>query len=68
MSKSYYKVVEDFQVKDARILVLDRDYEYDGGSKLKIRGKIYQFIPNSVRRWIVIKSNESFAGEKIEFV
>lgn len=48
MSKDYYKVVEDFQVKDARILVLDRDYEYDGGSKLKIRGKIYKFIPNSV--------------------
>ena len=68
MSKGYYKVVEDFQVKDARILVLDRDYEYDGGSKLKIRGKISKFIPNSVRRWIVIKSNESFAGEKIEFV
>ena len=68
MSKGYYKVVEDFQVKDARILVLDRDYEYDGGSKLKIRAKIYKFIPNSVRRWIVIKSNESFAGEKIEFV
>lgn len=68
MSKNTYKVVDDFQVKDARVLVLNKDYEYDGGSHLKLRGKVYNFIPNSVRRWLIIKSNESFIGENIEFV
>lgn len=68
MSKNNYKIIKDFQVKDYRVLVLNRDYEYDGGSRLKIRGKVYNFIPNSVRRWLIIKSNESFVGENIEFV
>ena len=68
MSKNNYKIIKDFQAKDYRVLVLNRDYEYDGGSRLKIRGKVYNFIPNSVRRWLIIKSNESFIGENIEFV
>lgn len=68
MSKNNYKIIKDFQVKDYRVLVLNRDYEYDGGSRLKVRGKVYNFIPNSVRRWLIIKSNESFVGENIEFV
>lgn len=63
-----YTVVRDFQVKDRRVLVLDRAYECGNHSKLVSDGVEYIFTLNSIDNWVIIKSSQSFVGKKISFV
>lgn len=68
-----YKIIEDFQAGDteARVLVLDRDYEFLPPAKKGlaiIDGREYPFSLNSIKCWAIIKSRDSFRGKTVEFV
>ena len=63
-----YVIVDDFQVRQMRVLVLDSDYEFGGFNRVLIDGRNYSFTPNSVMNWIVIKSMDNFKGKKAKFV
>lgn len=43
-----YKIIDDFQVRNVRGLVLDRDYEL-GNTKLTIDGEEYYYAINSIK-------------------
>lgn len=67
-----YKIVDDFPVpqKEGRVLVLDREYEFVPGllkNVAVIDGKEYSYSLNSIRRWVIIKSRESFRGKTVTF-
>ena len=69
MSKSEYKIIDDFQVKNVRVLVLDSNYEFNGRfPKAIVESKLYSYTLNSVPNWILIKSTDSFKGKSIKFV
>ena len=63
-----YVIVDDFQVKQMRMLVLDGDYEFGGFNRVQIDGRNYSFAPNSVMNWVVIKSTDNFKGKMAKFV
>ncbi len=68
MGKSEYLIVDDFQVKNVRVLVLDSNYEFGGRfAKAIINGKAYSYTLNSVKNWILIESAESFKNKRIKF-
>lgn len=67
MAKSSYQIVNDFQVADYRVLELDTDYEFGHFAKAVIDGEEYSYTLNSVRNWVVIRSNESFSGRTVIF-
>ena len=67
-----YRIVDDFQVPqtEGRVLVLDREYEFVPGllkNVAVIDGKEYPYNLNSIRRWVIIKSRESFKGKTVTF-
>lgn len=64
-----YTVIEDFQVKNSRVLSLDKSCIEDVYTKeAYIDGRKYKHIPNSVKQWIIIPgSHESFAGKTVVF-
>ena len=67
-----YRIVDDFQVPqtEGRVLVLDREYEFVPGllkNVAVIDGKEYSYNLNSIRRWVIIKSRESFKGKTVTF-
>ena len=66
---SEYKVIDDFQVKDSRILGLDRAIEAESYMKeVYIDGKRYEHQLNSVQRWIVLPGvHDSFIGKTVIF-
>lgn len=61
-----YKIVDDFQVRRMRVLVLDREYKV-GNTKLTIDGEEYRYMLNSVKDWIIIESSKSFKGKTAVF-
>ena len=61
-----YKIVDDFQVRRMRDLVLDREYKV-GNTKLTIDGEEYRYMLNSVKDWIIIESSKSFKGKTAIF-
>ena len=63
-----YVIVDDFQVRQMRVLVLDSDYEFGGFNRVLIDEQDYSFAPNSVMNWIVIKSTDNFKGKTAKFV
>lgn len=63
---STYKIIDDFQVRNVRVLVLDRDYEL-GNTKLTIDGEEYYYAINSIKNWIIIESTKSFKGKTAVF-
>lgn len=70
--KREYRIVDDFQVPqtEGRVLVLDREYEFVPGllkNVAVIDGKEYSYNLNSIRRWVIIKSRESFKGKTVTF-
>ena len=67
MPKNEYLIVDDFQVKDIRVLELDSDYEYGRYKKAVIDGQSYDFQLNSIRKWVTIKSFEQMKGKTIRF-
>lgn len=70
-TNNIYIIKNDFQVPgtDSRILELDRDYKFYtlANDIVEIDGKQYSYILNSIRNWIVIKSNKSLKGKKAIF-
>ena len=67
-----YRIVDDFQVPqtEGKVLVLDREYEFVPGllkNVAVIDGKEYPYNLNSIRRWVIIKSRESFKGKTVTF-
>lgn len=70
--RTTYKIIDDFQAgpTDIRVLVLDRDFEFSpptGKDVAIIDGKEYEYHLNSIRRWVTIKSHDSFKGKTVEF-
>ena len=63
-----YRIIEDFQVINMRVLVLNRDYEFGGFNRVLIDGKSYPFSLNSIRNWVSIKSEGNFVGKEVEFI
>ena len=64
-----YQVVDDFQIKQMRVLVLDRDFNFEGKqNKAVIDGEFFSYVPNSVRKWITIESEKKFKGKVITFI
>lgn len=61
-----YKIIDDFQARNKRVLVLDRDYEV-GNTKLTIDGEEYRYTLNSIDNWIIIESTKSFKGKTAVF-
>ena len=66
---SEYKVVDDFQVKDVRVLSLDRPCGEDVYTKdMYIEGKKYKHLPNSIQQWVLLPGeHESFVGQTVVF-
>ena len=61
-----YKIVDDFQARNMRVLVLDRGYKV-GNTKLTIDGEEYRYMLNSIKNWIIIESTKSFKGKTAVF-
>ena len=61
-----YEIIDDFQARGSRVLVLDRNYD-PRIDKLTIDGEEYRYLTNSVRSWIIIKSTKSFKGKTAVF-
>ena len=68
MNKHEYMITDDFQIKDTRVLGLDRDFDSLQFNKAMIDGKLFDYLINSVKSWILIKSRDSFKGKKVTFV
>ena len=68
MNKHEYLVTDDFQVKNLRVLGLDRNFDSWKFDKAVIDDKIFDYMPNSVKSFIAIKSHECFKGKKVSFV
>ena len=63
MNKGEYLIMDDFQVGEIRVLVLDRNFEFEGTKeKVIIDGETFSYVPNSVRKWITLKSTKEFKG------
>lgn len=61
-----YEIIDDFQARNKRVLVLDRDYEV-GNTKLTIDGEEYYYALNSIDNWIIIESTKTFKGKTAVF-
>ena len=61
-----YEIVDDFQARNMRVLVLDREYKV-GNTKLTIDGEEYRYILNSIKNWSIIESTKSFKGKTAVF-
>ncbi|MBR0288803.1 MAG: hypothetical protein IJQ82_07475 [Selenomonadaceae bacterium] len=68
MVKNGYRVIDDFQVQQMRVLVLDSDYEFGKFNKVLIEGRSYSFAPNSIKNWVNIRSKETFKGKTVKFI
>ena len=69
MMSEKYKIIDDFQVKNFRVLVLDRDFNLGRrhSSLVSINGKSFPYQLNSIRKWVVIKATGSFKGMVASF-
>ncbi len=69
MMSEKYKIIDDFHVKNIRVLVLDRDFNLGRrhSSLVSINGKSYPYQLNSIRKWVVIKATGSFKGMVASF-
>lgn len=61
-----YEIIDDFQARNMRVLVLDREYEF-GNTKLTIDGEEYRYTLNSIKNWVIIKSTKTFKGKTAVF-
>ena len=65
-----YIIVDDFSVKTARVLVLDRNYEIGDYKRAEIDGKSYEYIVNYGFRTIILPNmaKRCFKGKMIKFI
>lgn len=66
-----YEIVDSFQIKNQRILVLNREYDSFAPEKKErvlIDGKEYVYRLSSIKTWIAIESNENFKGKQAQFI
>lgn len=65
-----YTVVDEFPVKDQKVLVLNEDRKSDdyNTSKITIDGELLDYSLTHVMRWIMVKTDRKFVGKELEFV
>lgn len=63
-----YKIIDDFQVGEYRVLQLDRSFNSFYAKSVIIDGQTYEYTINSVKSWVVIKSSDVFNGKIAVFV
>ena len=63
-----YQVVSDFQAGSARVLILDRSHVLSRQTRIRIDGVDYPYAINAVENWVIIQSDQSFAGKTAQFV
>ena len=70
--KKIYKILHDFQVKQAHVLQLDSDFDFGFFNFAVVEGMAYKFTLNSIRSWVVLFNAEfaedSLKGKTVEFV
>lgn len=62
-----YKVVDTFVVRDAKILVLDRPWEFGYVDKMEavVEGKIYPFTLTHHEYWIIVRTTDDLKGKDV---
>ena len=63
-----YLVKDEFEVKDGKVIVLDKPYEFGNYHKAVVDEREYEYFLNSIPTWIAIKSRDSFLGKTVSFV
>ncbi len=65
-----YTVVDEFVVKDSKILVLDSDRAFEdyNTSKIEVDGKPYKYGLTHNARWIIVKTDTELIGKELYFV
>lgn len=65
-----YIVVDEFEVKNRKIIVLDKDRSFKdfNTSKINIDGKSYEYGLTHDRRWISVKTDMKLVGKELIFV
>lgn len=66
-----YEITDCLRVpntEDFTILVIDRDYEIEGTGFLLIDGERFSYMPNSVKRWLIIHTKKDFKGKTVTVI
>lgn len=65
-----YTVVDEFKVKDNKILVLDKDRSFQdfNTSKIVIDGESYSYGLTHNRRWITASLDKELRGKELTFM
>lgn len=65
-----YTIVDEFPVKDQKVLVLNEDRKSDdyNTSKITIDGELLDYSLTHIMRWIMVKTDRKFVGKELEFV
>lgn len=68
--KNKYKIKDEFEVKDSKVLVLDKPRNIDDydTSNIDVDGKKYHYSLTHNEEWIIVKTKSSFIGKEIVFV
>lgn len=65
-----YKIKDEFEVKDSKVLVLDKPRSIDDfdTSYIEVDGKKYHYSLTHNEEWITVNTKSSFIGKEIVFV
>ena len=66
--KNKYLVIDEFEIRDNKVLVLNEECHSTKGNGLFVDGETFKFALNSVRNWVVVNSKKSFKGKEIQFI
>lgn len=68
MKNNKYRIVDSFCLKGYQVLTLDRDFDSITTSSVLVDGKRYNYALNSVKRWVIIHTENRIQNKDIEFV
>lgn len=65
--KKQYTVVEEFTVKDAKVIVLNEERGFSNEKNLhfSVDGIEYPYSLTHNNRWLIVKSDDEFIGKTI---
>lgn len=68
--KNKYKIIDEFEVKDSKVLVLDKPRSIDDfhTSIIDVDGKQYHYSLTHNEEWIIVNTKSSLIGKEIVFV
>ena len=68
--KGTYKIKDEFEVEDKKVLVLDKPRNIDDfdTSNIVADGKKYHYSLTHNREWIIVKTKNLLKGKEIAFV